>query len=112
MKHLKRVNRHSTAEERFDFHDPFLKALSHAGSFLKGEAYILLPATRRIDRGRLRPDDEPYISMHERQSAHDRIIHLRTELISFLFDEGYRQRLVSGCLSGGATINQSNSQSE
>lgn len=79
MEHLKRVDRHSTAEERFDFHDLFLKVLSQAGSVLKGEVYSLLPATRWIDRGKLRLDDEPYKSMHERQSAHDHIIHLRTE---------------------------------
>ncbi|KAL3904116.1 MAG: hypothetical protein SGPRY_011409 [Prymnesium sp.] len=54
VEHLKRVTRHTTVEEQYDFlehcHELFLTALAKAGSFLRGELYSLLPATRRIHR--------------------------------------------------------------
>lgn len=88
VEHLKRVTRHATVEERYEFlehcHSLFVTALLKVGGFLRGEVYSLLPAMRSINRGVLRLDDEPYTSMHERQAAHERVLQLRTEFPTFL----------------------------
>lgn len=88
LANLKRVSRQSTTEERYEFldhyHGLFETALSKVGTCLKSEVFGLLPATKRIDRGVLRPDNEPFASMREKQATHDRLVQLRTEFPSFL----------------------------
>lgn len=92
IEHLKRVTKLPTIEERYEHldhcHELYTKALSRAGSFLKGEIFSLLPATRSIDRGVLRTDEEPYTSLFERQSAHNRLMELRSEYAGFLVRSG------------------------
>lgn len=92
IEHLKRAAKLPTVEERYGHlehcHGLYRKALARAGAFLRGEVYSLLPATRSIDRGVLRNDEEPMTSLVERQAAHNRLIALRTEYSGFLVRTG------------------------
>lgn len=92
LEHLRRVSKLATMEERYEHldhcHELYVKALSKAGAFLKGEVFSLLPATRNIDRGVLRLDEEPYVSLRERQAAHGRLMELRAEYAGFLVRSG------------------------
>lgn len=67
MRHLKRAPKLPTVEERYKHfnhcHDLHEKALVKAGAFLKGEVFSLLPATKSINRGVLRLDEEPLVDL-------------------------------------------------
>lgn len=92
VNHLKRAAKLPTIEERYEHldhcHDLYHKALVKAGAFLRGEVFSLLPANRSINRGILRPDEEPLTSLYERESAHNKLIALRTEYSGFLVRAG------------------------